>query len=87
MPSGVKPNLDYILNFGQWHGDLITLISAISDHAVNKDQVTEPEITSSPLQALINYWGCVVINGTKKMKRAKKCENPWSLGSDPIWED
>jgi hypothetical protein len=57
MPSGVKPNLDYILNFGQRHGDLTTLILAISDHAVNKDQVTEPEITSSQLQALINYWG------------------------------
>jgi hypothetical protein len=57
MPSGVKPDLNYFLNFGQRHGDLDSLSTAISNKAVKTGNVLEWKNISSPMQGLINYWG------------------------------
>jgi hypothetical protein len=57
MPSGMKIDLNYFLKFGQRHGDLASLSTAISNKAFNMEKVLEWENISSSIQDLIDYWG------------------------------
>ncbi len=56
VPSGVKPDLNYFLKFGQRHDDLAMPNTAVSDEVVKIDGFIEPEITFDYLAYLRSKW-------------------------------